>query len=67
MAVECNLGLITVVRFEAGVSISPKSVAAMKETIERMGVVLIDADAIQGEGMRFVALPDLALAQPSGD
>lgn len=64
MAFECNLGLMTVVRFEAGVSISPKSVAAMKETIERMGVMLIDADAVQGEGVRLAASPDLAQDQP---
>jgi transcriptional regulator with XRE-family HTH domain len=59
MAKECGLGLQTIVRFEAGVTVTEKSRSVMHATLERLGVILIDADTVHGAGVRFALPPDI--------
>ena len=62
MAKECGLGMATIVRFEAGVNVTEKSILVMRATLKRLGVTLIDADTLHGAGVRFAMPPDIEQA-----
>jgi transcriptional regulator with XRE-family HTH domain len=58
MAKECGLSVMTIVRFEAGVTVNANSLGIMEAAIARLGVTLIDADGVQGEGVRLAHCPE---------
>ena len=53
IADECGLAFMTIGRFQSGVTVSDETIAKIRETLERLGVVLIDAQGEEGEGVRF--------------
>jgi transcriptional regulator with XRE-family HTH domain len=53
IADECGLAFMTVGRYQAGVTVSQDSIKTIRETLERLGIVLIDAEGENGEGVRF--------------
>jgi hypothetical protein len=58
MAKECSLSVMTLVRFEAGVTVDANSLGIMEAAIARLGVALSDADGVQGEGVRLAHCPE---------
>lgn len=58
MAKKCGLSVMTLVRFEAGVTVNANSLGIMEAAIARLGVALIDADGVQGEGVRLAHCPE---------
>jgi hypothetical protein len=40
-------------RYQAGITVSQGSIKMIRETLERLGAVLIDAQGDDGEGVRF--------------
>lgn len=58
MAKECGLSVMTLVRFEAGVTVNANSLGIMQAAIARLGVALIATDGVQGEGVRLAHCPE---------
>jgi transcriptional regulator with XRE-family HTH domain len=66
LAKAAGLGVATVARFERGDTLRPDTVAALRETFEREGLVFIDADDSGGPGVRLAGAKPKRRSRKSG-